>query len=116
MRKRTTNYLYSKILIINYFSTKLYVYNIISTMNIYKNKEILKKRRTRLLNCYTKLNFIIKKSIWQTIFNKLHYCIKNKIHFGKNKTFLSLLNFKSKKLKQSNVNFRKMEFLLNQGI
>lgn len=116
MKRKINTNLYSKILITNYFSTKLYVYNIITTMNIYRNKELLKKRRSRLLNFYSKLNFVIKKTIWQTIFNKLYNSFKNKIPFEKRINFLNLLHYKSNKLKQSNVNFRKMEFLLNQII
>ena len=63
MTTRIDKTLYSKILITNYFSTKLYVYNLITTMSIYRNKELLKKKRSRLLNCYNNLNFVIKSNI-----------------------------------------------------
>lgn len=116
MKKKIDTLLYSKIIITNYFSTKLYIYNIVNIMNININKTILKKRRSRLLNFYSNLNFIIKRNIWKAIFNKLYFFFKKKIALKKRMNFLTFLNYKSNKLKTSNINFRKMEFIINQGI
>lgn len=104
-----------KILIINYFSTKLYIYNIINTINICRNTELLKKRKTRLLPYfYSNLNFIIKYNSWNYIFKKIYLILLNSKKYKYN--FIKFLTLKSIDTKISNIQYRKMEFSLNFNI
>lgn len=50
----------STILVTNYYSTKLFILNILNALKLNRNKSLLKKKKTRLTHFYSSLNFNAK--------------------------------------------------------
>ena len=108
---------FSKILAMNYFTTKLFFFNVLYIIYLNKNNKLMVHRKSRTNYFWNTFNFILKKNNWNTIHIKLHdFLLSRTIVTDKLPLHMYLLTKNTNFEKIKNIQYKKLEYLVNRNI
>lgn len=100
----------TKFLLLNYFTTKFYFFNILNIIHILKNKKLKIKKSSRMNYSYGSLSFNIKIENWIYIYKKVY----SFLYKEKNNNLINFIYYLDKNFffnKYNNINYKKLEYL-----
>ena len=102
---------------INYYSTKLFIFNLLNAIRLNKNKFLLSRKKKRMPYFYSNYRFNMKNKNWKIIRKSLlKYIRKLKLFSKYPKNTMQSLSKKSRTLRKNHRNYKLLEKIFNTKV